>query len=128
MELCKTLVSYGFELRIVRDGDIERVEAKRTAHTTLTVKASSQLLLQLSRCQDQALSYLSGKKEVVYVIPRVRQIEERLDSGQASELEEAALVHEWNHLMGFEPHHGNESREQLWRRAVAEWHQQGVRK
>jgi hypothetical protein len=111
MELCKQLESYGFDLRIVRDGAFERVEARRTKATQLTPQASSAMLLQLMRAQAEALRYLRTRNALrvepfvipQYVSPRLTEIERRLaDRAPMSEWTEAALIYEWCVLMGHE--------------------------
>lgn len=109
MELCKQLEGYGFDLFIKRDGEVERVEARRTDKTQLSPQAAGRLLLQLMRNQDAALRYLRTKSAKVepyaipqYVSPRLTEIERRLADRGLGEWTEAALIYEWCVLMGLE--------------------------
>lgn len=58
MQLCETLERSGYALDLKTAGDLAIVEAHRTPEATISAKAAAPLLLQLSRCQDEAIAYM----------------------------------------------------------------------
>lgn len=100
MELCKTLEGYGFDLHLLSDGDVERVEARRTDKTQMTSAAASKLLLQLSRQQDEAIAYLRATRKQ-YTYSEASQWLAKIAKGEfANEIDEAIAIYKYGLAIG----------------------------
>lgn len=100
MELCKTLEGYGFDLQLLSDGGMERVEARRTDRTQMTSAAAAPMLLSLSRQQDEAIAYLRTTRKQ-YVYSEASQWFAKIAKGEfANEREEAIAIYKYNLAIG----------------------------
>ncbi len=92
-DVCQQLEAFHFDLRLIKRDGIEFVEAKRTDATKVSKKVANDLLLQLSRAQDEAVAYLKPRQPQ-YLALRMREIE-NTDWSKTSTDQEAALIYEF---------------------------------
>lgn len=93
-DVCQQLEAFHFDLRLIHRDGIDLVEAKRTEKTKASAKVVADLLLQLSRAQEEAIAYLRPRR-AKYMTQRMWEIEDTLKKVKVGEDEEAALIYEF---------------------------------
>jgi hypothetical protein len=109
MQFYEALEQYGYELQ-VRPGAVPVVEAHRTPAATISPKAASPLLLELSRQQDAALAYLQAKaapRDACQIAVEIRRnptpdaFKAHIEAGGLSDLDEAVAYCKYNLALGY---------------------------
>ena len=108
MHFYEALEQYGYELTL-RPGAVPVVEAKRTDRATISAKAASPLLLELSRQQDAALAYLQRKmpQDAASIAAALTPedtiaLRSQIESGALSDLDEAIAYAKYNCALAYE--------------------------
>ena len=115
MQFYEALEQYGYELTL-RPGAVPVVEARRTPAATISPKVASPLLLELSRHQEAALTYLQTKahaaelpilKDAVAIASFIRKnpdpegFKAQIEAGGLSDTDEAIAYCKYNIALGY---------------------------